>query len=244
MKGKWAELACANEVSWHFREHTKRWLTQYQHGSIAVQQVFEVFGSAELMVSGKGTESADSDAGAMFPRSERHKTQTMLTTNSFCLKSRGSQTINSASELSIQYSQLAAHGLTSFVITKLISYPPLYRPTCDAILGAYPPVATSHHGVNFAKIALTEGGRASIVKYIEGICSGEDGYVAALRHRRVDADGVFCRRTPGIVAIATSSIGKAHLSELHSRTTTWAHASYSFRSILCTFSQCKGLYPH
>jgi hypothetical protein len=63
----------------------------------------------------------------------------------------------------------------SFVITKLIGYPPLYRATCDAILTAYPPVATTHHGVNFSKIALTEGGRASIIKYLDAICSQEHG---------------------------------------------------------------------
>jgi len=51
----------------------------------------------------------------------------------------------------------------------------MYHTTCTAILQAYPPVATTHHGVNFAKIALTEGGRASIVKYVDAICSQEDG---------------------------------------------------------------------
>ncbi|KAK1923771.1 armadillo-type protein [Papiliotrema laurentii] len=123
MKGRWAELACINE-----------------HGSIAVQQVFEVFGNADLMDP--------------------------------CFK-----------EILADISKVANNQFGHFVITKLIGYPPLYRATCDAILTAYPPVATTHHGVNFSKIALTEGGRASIIK-----------------------------RTPGIVAIATSSIGKAHLT--------------------------------
>ncbi|WVR08269.1 hypothetical protein IAU60_005316 [Kwoniella sp. DSM 27419] len=133
MQGRWAALACVNE-----------------HGSIAVQQIFEVFGSPDLMQP--------------------------------CFK-----------ELIADIARVANNQFGHFVVTKLIGYPNLYRPTCDAILTSYPPVATSHHGVNFAKIALTEGGRGSMVKYVEAICSFEDG------------------RTPGIVAIATSSIGKAHL---------------------------------
>ncbi|ADV21427.1 hypothetical protein I305_00925 [Cryptococcus gattii E566] len=83
-----------------------------------------------------------------------------------------------------------------FAITKLVSYPNFYKQTCEAIINSYPPVATTHHGVNLAKIALTEGGRASFVKYVEAICRQDDG------------------RTPGIVTIATSSIGKAHLKSL------------------------------
>ncbi|ORX37965.1 armadillo-type protein [Kockovaella imperatae] len=145
MEGRWAELACANE-----------------HGSIAVQQVFEVFGSHELMEP--------------------------------CFR-----------ELLNEISRVANNQFGHFVVTKLIGYPPLYRPACDAILGAYPPVATSHHGVNFAKIALTEGGRASIVKYVEAICNTDDG------------------KTPGIVAIATSSIGKAHLTFVLSCLTPGEH---------------------
>jgi hypothetical protein len=65
--------------------------------------------------------------------------------------------------------------LRSFVITKLIGYPNMYRETCDAILEAYPPVATSHHGVNFAKIALQEGGRNSIAKYLDALCANDAG---------------------------------------------------------------------
>ncbi|WVF68667.1 hypothetical protein IAT40_003438 [Kwoniella sp. CBS 6097] len=134
LAGKWSDLACINE-----------------HGSIAVQQIFEVYGSPDLMQP--------------------------------CFK-----------ELLADIARVANNQFGHFVVTKLIGYPNLYRPTCEAILTSYPPVATTHHGVNFAKIALTEGGRGSIVKYVDAICSYDEG------------------RTPGIVAIATSSIGKAHLT--------------------------------
>ncbi|WVW86652.1 hypothetical protein I302_108706 [Kwoniella bestiolae CBS 10118] len=134
MVGRWSDLTCINE-----------------HGSIAVQQVFEVFGSQELMEP--------------------------------CF-----------AEILADIARISNNQFGHFAITKLIGYPQLYRRTCEAILTSYPPVAVTHHGVNFAKIALTEGGRGSIVKYVEAICSHDDG------------------RTPGIVAIATSSIGKAHLT--------------------------------
>lgn len=65
--------------------------------------------------------------------------------------------------------------ICSFAITKLVSYPNFYKQTCEAIINSYPPVATTHHGVNLAKIALTEGGRASFVKYVEAICRQDDG---------------------------------------------------------------------
>lgn len=61
-------------------------------------------------------------------------------------------------------------------MTKLLSYARFYRATCDAIITAYPPVATSHHGVNFSKIALQEGGKASVLKYIDAICCQDNGY--------------------------------------------------------------------
>ena len=63
----------------------------------------------------------------------------------------------------------------SFVITKLLGYTDRFHSTCAAILQAYPPVATTHHGVNFAKIAMTDGGRATIIRYVDAICSDEDG---------------------------------------------------------------------
>ncbi|WVQ96202.1 hypothetical protein IAU59_003305 [Kwoniella sp. CBS 9459] len=134
MAGRWSDLACINE-----------------HGSIAVQQIFEVYGSPDLMEP--------------------------------CFK-----------ELLADIARVANNQFGHFVVTKLIGYPNLYRATCEAILTSYPPVAITHHGVNFAKIALTEGGRVSIMKYVDAICSHDGG------------------RTPGIVAIATSSIGKAHLT--------------------------------
>ncbi|ORY34951.1 armadillo-type protein [Naematelia encephala] len=134
MQGRWADLACSNE-----------------HGSIAVQQVFEVFGSEELMEP--------------------------------CFQ-----------EILTNISRIANNQFGHFIIAKLLGYSAQYRPTCEAILTAYPPVATTHHGVNFAKVAVNEGGRSNIVKYIESICRQDNG------------------RTPGIVAIATSSIGKAHLN--------------------------------
>ncbi|KAE8539914.1 hypothetical protein D1P53_003852 [Cryptococcus gattii VGV] len=88
--------------------------------------------------------------------------------------------------------------------------------TCEAIINSYPPVATTHHGVNLAKIALTEGGRASFVKYVEAICRQDDG------------------RTPGIVTIATSSIGKAHLTFVMSCVST---AMFSTRKPSNRFQQ-------
>jgi hypothetical protein len=69
-------------------------------------------------------------------------------------------------------------SLSSFVVTKLLSYSPFHRATCDAIITAYPPVATSHHGVNFSKIALQEGGKASVNKYIDAICCQDNGYIS------------------------------------------------------------------
>lgn len=51
MKGKWADLACTNEVSCLLpMTHSSGKLT-LQHGSISVQQVFEIFGTQELTVS-------------------------------------------------------------------------------------------------------------------------------------------------------------------------------------------------
>ncbi|KAK4685781.1 hypothetical protein P7C73_g4358, partial [Tremellales sp. Uapishka_1] len=165
MKGHWAELACTNE-----------------HGSISCQQVFEVFGSQELMV-----------------RPFRGKKQAALTNkqdpcfNEVRLASARDTSPNGVQILG-DISQIANNQYGHFLISKLIGYPNFHKATCDAILSAYPPVATTHHGVNFVKIALMDGGRASIVKYVDTICTYEEG------------------RTPGIVAIATSSIGRGHLT--------------------------------
>lgn len=65
----------------------------------------------------------------------------------------------------------------SFVVTKLLGYPHLARDTSEAIITAYPPVATTHHGVNFVKLALTELGRPGFAKYIDAICDSEEGCV-------------------------------------------------------------------
>lgn len=67
----------------------------------------------------------------------------------------------------------------SFVITKLISDMEYAKTTGDAILTAYPPVATTHHGVNFVKIALCHEfalhGKENMRKYIDAVCSSDDG---------------------------------------------------------------------
>lgn len=49
MVGRWADLACNNEVSHSFPACLSK--ADEKHGSIAVQQIFEVYGSVELMVS-------------------------------------------------------------------------------------------------------------------------------------------------------------------------------------------------
>ncbi|EAL22269.1 hypothetical protein CNBC4070 [Cryptococcus deneoformans B-3501A] len=110
-----------------------------------------------------------------------------------------------ANEILEDIAHISNNQFGHFAITKLVSYPNFYKQTCEAIINSYPPVATTHHGVNLAKIALTEGGRASFIKYVEAICRQDDG------------------RTPGIVTIATSSIGKAHLTFLMSCLTPSEH---------------------
>ncbi|OXG73674.1 hypothetical protein C348_01879 [Cryptococcus neoformans Gb118] len=163
MVGRWADLACANE-----------------HGSISVQQVFEVFGSLELMTP--------------------------------CFQ-----------EILENVAHISNNQFGHFAITKLVSYPNFYKPTCEAIINSYPPVATTHHGVNLAKIALTEGGRASFIKYVDAICRQDDG------------------RTPGIVTIATSSIGKAHLTFVMSCLTPSEHVRVrsTCRAYSTTLRNCQ-----
>nr|ODN82399.1 hypothetical protein L203_05493 [Cryptococcus depauperatus CBS 7841] len=163
MEYRWADLACVNE-----------------HGSISVQQVFEVFGSQELMMP--------------------------------CFD-----------EILRNIAHISNNQFGHFVVTKLISYPALYKTTCEAILTSYPPVATTHHGVNLAKIALNEGGRSSFVKYLDAICRYDDG------------------RTPGIVTIATSSIGKAHLTFLMSCLTAPEHTRLrsTCRAYSTTLRNCQ-----
>ncbi|OXC64583.1 hypothetical protein AYX13_06111 [Cryptococcus neoformans] len=163
MVGRWADLACANE-----------------HGSISVQQVFEVFGSLELMTP--------------------------------CFQ-----------EILENVAHISNNQFGHFAITKLVSYPNFYKQTCEAIINSYPPVATTHHGVNLAKIALTEGGRASFIKYVDAICRQDDG------------------RTPGIVTIATSSIGKAHLTFVMSCLTPSEHVRVrsTCRAYSTTLRNCQ-----
>ncbi|ODN83062.1 hypothetical protein L202_01287 [Cryptococcus amylolentus CBS 6039] len=110
-----------------------------------------------------------------------------------------------------------------FVVTKLVSFPSFYKQTCEAIINSYPPVATTHHGVNLAKIALTEGGRASFARYVEAICKQDEG------------------RTPGIVTIATSSIGKAHLTFVLSCLTPSEHIRIrtTCRAYCITLRNCQ-----
>lgn len=38
-------------------------------------------------------------------------------------------------------------------------------------------MATTHHGVNFAKTALQDGGRSAVMKYVDALCSYEDEWV-------------------------------------------------------------------
>ncbi|WVQ70787.1 hypothetical protein IAR50_000309 [Cryptococcus sp. DSM 104548] len=163
MTGRWAQLACVNE-----------------HGSISVQQVFEVFGTHELMIP--------------------------------CFQ-----------EIVENISMVSNDPYGHFVVTKLVSYPNLYKQTCEAIIDSYPPVARTHHGVNLAKIALTEGGRASFARYVEAICRQDEG------------------RTPGIVTIATSSIGKAHLTFVLSCLTPSEHIRIrtTCRAYCITLRNCQ-----
>ncbi|TYJ55223.1 hypothetical protein B9479_004053 [Cryptococcus floricola] len=163
MAGRWADLACVNE-----------------HGSISVQQVFEVFGNYDLMIP--------------------------------CFQ-----------EIVENISMVSNNQYGHFVVTKLVSFPSFYKQTCEAIIDAYPPVATTHHGVNLAKIALTEGGRASFARYVEAICKQDEG------------------RTPGIVTIATSSIGKAHLTFVLSCLTPSEHIRIrnTSRAYCITLRNCQ-----
>ncbi|WVQ85969.1 hypothetical protein IAT38_008137 [Cryptococcus sp. DSM 104549] len=96
-------------------------------------------------------------------------------------------------EITGKIASVANNQFGHFVIAKLLSNTEFKQQTCDAIINAYPPVATTHHGVNLAKMALTEGGRAHFAMYVEAICRQDEGHI------------------PALVTIATSSIGKAHL---------------------------------
>jgi hypothetical protein len=57
----------------------------------------------------------------------------------------------------------------------LLLEPDLSKTTNEAIITAYPPLSTTHHGVNFVKTTLQELGRPGMVRYVDAICSTEGG---------------------------------------------------------------------
>lgn len=67
----------------------------------------------------------------------------------------------------------------SFVVNKLLNlHEPMIKGVSHAILTAYPPLATNHHGVQFVEFVLSSSRilqRNNIVKYIEGLCSQKEG---------------------------------------------------------------------
>lgn len=98
----------------------------------------------------------------------------------------------------------------SFVINKLLNFSePMIKSVSHAILTAYPPLATNHHGVQFVEFVIGLNRilqRTTIAKYLESLCAQHEGY-----------GGCECtdgRRTPAIVAVANSSVGRGHLREL------------------------------
>lgn len=84
-------------------------------------------------------------------------------------------TVSDSSAITQPGCDSAALTTCSFVVTKLLGYPHLARATCEAILNSHPPVAVTHHGVNFVKMALNDTGRPGMSKYIDAICNHEDG---------------------------------------------------------------------
>lgn len=71
------------------------------------------------------------------------------------------------------------HLTYSFVVNKLLNlHEPMIKGVSHAILTAYPPLATNHHGVQFVEFVLGSSRilqRNNIVKYIEGLCSQKEG---------------------------------------------------------------------
>lgn len=67
----------------------------------------------------------------------------------------------------------------SFAINKLLNFHETFiKPVSHAILTAYPPLATNHHGVQFVEFVISSNRilqRNNIVKYIESLCSQKDG---------------------------------------------------------------------
>lgn len=96
----------------------------------------------------------------------------------------------------------------SFVINKLLNFQEsMIKAVSSAILTAHPPLATNHHGVQFVEFVLGSNRilqRANIIKYLDALCSQEDGWVDV----SLATDG---RRTPSIVTVANSSVGRGHL---------------------------------
>lgn len=68
----------------------------------------------------------------------------------------------------------------SFVINKLLNlHEPMIKGVSHAILTAYPPLATNHHGVQFVEFVIGSNRvlqRTTISKYLESLCSQKDGY--------------------------------------------------------------------
>lgn len=84
----------------------------------------------------------------------------------------------------------------------------------DALVEAHPPVALSHQGVNFVKQALTElqaKGDLGCAQYIKAICTTGPGSVVSAWYDFCEADE--SRRTPGLVSIASTAVGKQHLGQ-------------------------------
>ncbi|KAL1408292.1 hypothetical protein Q8F55_005098 [Vanrija albida] len=97
-------------------------------------------------------------------------------------------------------SRVANNQFGHFAINKLLNFhEALIKPVSHAILTAYPPLATNHHGVQFVEFVISSNRilqRSNIVKYIESLCSQKDG------------------RTPAIVTVANSSVGRGHLQSI------------------------------
>jgi hypothetical protein len=90
-------------------------------------------------------------------------------------------TISSDSEQAASYKPEDANPpvLHSFAINKLLNFHETFiKPVSHAILTAYPPLATNHHGVQFVEFVISSNRilqRNNIVKYIESLCSQKDG---------------------------------------------------------------------
>lgn len=65
------------------------------------------------------------------------------------------------------------------MINKLLNFQePMIKTVSHAILTAYPPLATNHHGVQFVEFVIGLNRilqRTTIAKYLEALCSQKDG---------------------------------------------------------------------